>query len=67
VAAYQAAGNVTFRTENPVDEAEIESALTTAYGFETAMFVRSASEIAAIASTSRSRPRLSAHRQASSR
>ena len=49
VAAYQAAGNVTFRTEGAVDEAVIESTLADAYGFETPTFVRSSTEIAAVA------------------
>jgi uncharacterized protein (DUF1697 family) len=46
VAAYQAAGNVTFRSSGPVDEAAIGQALTEAYGFDTPAFVRSAEEIA---------------------
>ena len=48
VAAYQAAGNVTFRSDAEVDERPIESALATAYGFETPAFVRSTAELAAI-------------------
>jgi uncharacterized protein (DUF1697 family) len=49
VAAYQAAGNVTFRTDGAVDESVIESTLAEAYGFETPTFVRSSTEIAAVA------------------
>jgi uncharacterized protein (DUF1697 family) len=50
VAAYQAAGNVTFRCADPdaVDERRIEAALAEAYGFETPTFVRTAAEIEAI-------------------
>jgi uncharacterized protein (DUF1697 family) len=50
VAAYQAAGNVTFRSDDPgtVDEARIEAALADAYGFDSPTFVRSAEEMAAI-------------------
>ena len=48
VAAYQAAGNVTFRSGVPVDERSIEAALATSYGFETPTFVRSSAELAAI-------------------
>ncbi len=51
VAAYQAAGNVTFRTHGAVDESVIESNLADAYGFETPTFVRSSAEIAAVAGT----------------
>jgi uncharacterized protein (DUF1697 family) len=47
VAAYQAAGNVTFRG-GAVDERHIEVALADAYGFETPTFVRTAAEVAAI-------------------
>lgn len=49
VAAYQAAGNVTFRTDGAVDASVVEAALTEAYGFETPTFVRSSTEIAALA------------------
>jgi uncharacterized protein (DUF1697 family) len=49
VAAYQAAGNVTFHTDDTVDERRIESELATAYGFHTPTFVRSAAEIRATA------------------
>jgi uncharacterized protein (DUF1697 family) len=49
VAAYQAAGNVTFRSGHDVDEPRIEAALAVSYGFETPTFVRSEAEIAAIA------------------
>jgi uncharacterized protein (DUF1697 family) len=48
VAAYQAAGNVTFRTDGAVDAALIEATLAEAYGFETPTFVRSSAEVAAI-------------------
>lgn len=48
VAAYQAAGNVTFRSGVPVDERSIEAALARSYGFETPTFVRSRAELAAI-------------------
>jgi len=53
VAAYQAAGNVTFRCEDHGDaaEARIESALGDAYGFDTPTFVRTAAEVAAIAAS----------------
>jgi uncharacterized protein (DUF1697 family) len=53
VAAYQAAGNVTFRCGDPeaVDERRIEAALAEAYGFETPTFVRTADEIEAITTT----------------
>jgi uncharacterized protein (DUF1697 family) len=47
VAAYQAAGNVTFRG-GAVDERHIEAALADAYGFETPTFVRTAAAVAAI-------------------
>ncbi len=51
VAAYQAAGNVTFRCVDPgaADEDRIELALADAYGFEVPTFVRSAGEVEAIA------------------
>lgn len=51
VAAYQAAGNVTFRSEVPdlVDERRIEAALDESYGFHAPTFVRSAAEVHAIA------------------
>lgn len=48
VAAYQAAGNVTFRSDAKVDERPIEAVLATAYGFATPAFVRSSAELAAI-------------------
>ena len=53
VAAYQAAGNVTFRSADAaeVDERRIEAALADSYGFETPTFVRSAAEIEAIATS----------------
>lgn len=49
VAAYQAAGNVTFRAETgSISEADIEVALAQTYGFDVPTFVRSASEMEAI-------------------
>jgi uncharacterized protein (DUF1697 family) len=54
VAAYQAAGNVTFRCSEAdveagaVDEQRIEAALADAYGFETPTFVRTHAEVHAI-------------------
>ena len=47
VAAYQAAGNVTFRCADPgaVDERRIEAALVDAYGFDAPTFVRTAAEL----------------------
>jgi uncharacterized protein (DUF1697 family) len=50
VAAYQAAGNVTFGCDDPglVDEGRIEDVLAEAYGFEVPTFVRSAGEVAAL-------------------
>lgn len=49
VAAYQAAGNVTFRADaDSLSEADIEAALAVAYGFDTPTFVRSAAEMEAI-------------------
>ena len=48
VAAYQAAGNVTFRTVGDVDEGRIEQALAAAYGFDVPTFVRSAADVDAI-------------------
>lgn len=52
VAAYQAAGNVTFVTDGDRDgpaqlEARLEGALAQAYGFEVPTFVRGAGELAA--------------------
>jgi uncharacterized protein (DUF1697 family) len=51
VGAYQAAGNVTFRCDDPdtAAEARIEAVLARAYGFETPTFVRSAVEVAEVA------------------
>ncbi len=49
VAAYQAAGNVTFRSDHAVDEHRIERELAAAYGFDTPAFVRSAADVRAIA------------------
>ena len=49
VAAYQAAGNVTFRTDASVDEAPIESALAATCGFAVPTFVRGADEVRAVA------------------
>lgn len=51
VAAYQAAGNVTFRTDRDVDEGEIEQALAAAYGFDAPTFVRSAADVGVIVDT----------------
>lgn len=51
VAAYQAAGNVTFRTDTDVDGTEIERALAGAYGFDVPLFLRSEREIKTIAAT----------------
>lgn len=48
VAAYQAAGNVAFRSDGAIAEDRIEAALADAYGFTTSVFVRSAKEVAAI-------------------
>lgn len=53
VAAYQAAGNITFRSADPnaVDERRIEAALAVSYGFAAPTFVRSAAEIESIAAS----------------
>lgn len=50
VAAYQAAGNVTFVTDDLglADPDRLSAALTEAYGFEAPTFVRSAAEMAAV-------------------
>ncbi len=47
VAAYQAAGNVAFRTDRSADdlEADLEDVLAAAYGFDVPVFVRSADEL----------------------
>jgi len=47
VAAYQAAGNVTFLCDDPdlVDERRIEAVLADAYGFPAPTFVRTAGEV----------------------
>lgn len=49
VAAYQAAGNITFRTDNPdrADPDTLAAALTDAYGFETQVFVRRLDQVRA--------------------
>ena len=47
-AAYQAAGNVTFRAGELIDERSIEQALQAAYGFDAPTFVRSAAEVDAV-------------------
>jgi len=54
VAAYQAAGNVTFRCNDPgaVDERRIEAALADAYGFAVPTFVRTSGDVRAIAAAS---------------
>jgi len=51
VAAYQTAGNVTFRCADDDDaaEAQIEAALVGTYGFDPPTFIRSAAEGEAIA------------------
>lgn len=51
VAAYQAAGNITFRCEDPrrAQPNQLEAALADAYGFSTLAFVRSRDELLAIA------------------
>ena len=49
VAAYQAAGNVTFCSDDSVDAHHIERAMAAAYGFDTPAFIRSAAEVRAIA------------------
>lgn len=50
VAAFQAAGNVAVRAtdDSIVDEQQIERLLTTAYGFETPVFLRSIAELRAV-------------------
>jgi uncharacterized protein (DUF1697 family) len=49
VAAYQAAGNVTFRADaGTLSEADVEVALADAYGFDVPTFLRSAIEMEAI-------------------
>jgi len=50
VAAYQAAGNVTFRTDDAhtVDPGELETVLSQAYGFHAPIFMRSESEMSGV-------------------
>ncbi len=50
VAAYQAAGNITFRSDGdaPVDVDEVERLLTSAYEFDTPVFVRSEAELRSV-------------------
>jgi len=49
VAAYQAAGNVTFRAADGAPaESEVEAALADHYGFDVPTFVRTAAELEAI-------------------
>ena len=50
VAAYQAAGNVTFRCDDPgaAVQERLDAVLADAYGFETPTFVRSAAQVGAI-------------------
>ena len=50
VAAFQAAGNVTFRSADPdtVDEVRIEAAIADVHGFQAPTFVRTAAEIQSI-------------------
>jgi len=52
VAAYQAAGNVTFRTDGPgaAPPERLESELAKAYGFDPTIFVRDHDEIRSVAS-----------------
>lgn len=47
VAAYQAAGNVTFRGDPP-DAVTIEDALADAYGFEAPVFLRDAAQLRSV-------------------
>lgn len=51
VAAYQAAGNITFLSDDPdaVRTERLEAATVEAYGFESPVFVRSHAEVSAIA------------------
>jgi uncharacterized protein (DUF1697 family) len=54
VAAYQAAGNVTFRSADAteaVEEARIEAAIADAYGFHAPTFVRTTAELDSIVTT----------------
>ena len=53
VAAYQAAGNITFRTDDPdaVELERLERALTQSYGFDAVIFVRNLDELRAIVET----------------
>lgn len=50
VAAYQAAGNIAFRSDDPaaVDPDHLETALTEAYGFTAPVFIRGVDELRAI-------------------
>ncbi|MGB3733854.1 MAG: DUF1697 domain-containing protein [Ilumatobacter sp.] len=50
VAAYQAAGNVVFRSidEAPVDVDDVERMLSQAYGFDTPVFVRSEAQLRSV-------------------
>ena len=50
VAAYQAAGNITFCSDDPdaVGVERLHAAVSEAYGFESQVFVRSLSELSAI-------------------
>jgi uncharacterized protein (DUF1697 family) len=55
VAAYQAAGNITFRSEHPeaVLTDRLQAEVSKAYGFETTLFLRTETELRALA---RARP-----------
>ena len=50
VAAYQAAGNITFRGASPdaASAGRLEAAVTESYGFESPVFVRTCGELAAV-------------------
>ena len=53
VAAYQAAGNITFRSDDPdaVELERLERALTQSFGFDAVIFVRNLDELRAIVET----------------
>lgn len=48
VAAYQAAGNITFRSTDVVPAGPLRAAIAEAYGFDSPVFVRSQAELNAI-------------------
>lgn len=52
VAAYQAAGNITFRSADPVDPEVLDAELADSYGFEAPTFVRRADDLRRIADSS---------------